>query len=69
MTNHLYSLDQNYFLYIEFDDEVIDEEIENTLSIILEYGQESKVTIHRLEEYGNVIAKDYALNVIKKHFS
>ena len=69
MTNHLYSLDQNYFLYIEFDDEVMDEEIENTLSIILEYGQESKVTIHRLEEYGNVIAKDYALNVIKKHFS
>ncbi|OAS83862.1 MULTISPECIES: adaptor protein MecA [Metabacillus] len=69
MTNHLYSLDQNYFLYIEFDDEVIDEEIENTLSIILEYGLESKVTIHRLEEYGNVIAKDYALNVIKKHFS
>jgi adapter protein MecA 1/2 len=69
MTNHLYSLDQNYFLYIEFDDEVIDEEIENTLSIILEYGLESKVTIHRLEEYGNVIAKDHALNVIKKHFS
>lgn len=69
MTNHLYSLDQNYYLFIEFNDEVNDEEIENTLSIILEYGQESRVTIHRLEEYGNLIAKDHALNVIKKHFS
>jgi adapter protein MecA 1/2 len=69
MTNHLYSLDQNYYLFIEFNDEVTDEEIENRLSIILEYGQESRVTIHRLEEYGNLIAKDHALNVIKKHFS
>ncbi|KKI93624.1 adapter protein MecA [Bacillus sp. SA1-12] len=69
MTNDLYSLDQNYYLYIEFDDEVLDEEIENTLSIILEYGQESKVTIHRLEEYGKEIAKDHALKVIGKYFS
>ncbi|MFD2215402.1 adaptor protein MecA [Metabacillus endolithicus] len=69
MMNHLFSLDQNYYLFVEFDDEVSDEEIENTLSILLEYGQESRVTIHRLEEYGNLIAKDHALNVIRKHFS
>ncbi|MGM7719579.1 adaptor protein MecA [Metabacillus sp. Hm71] len=69
MTNHLYSLDQNYYLFIEFDDEALDEEIETTLSIILEYGQESKVTIHRLEEYGKEIAKDHALKVIKQYFS
>jgi adapter protein MecA 1/2 len=68
MTNHLFSLDQHYYLYIEFNDEVLDEEIENTLSVILEYGQESRVTIHRLEEYGKSIAKDHALSVIKKHF-
>ncbi|HZH59544.1 MAG TPA: adaptor protein MecA [Metabacillus sp.] len=69
MTNHLYTLDQQYYLYIEFEDEVSDEEIENTLSILLEYGQESRVTIHRLEEYGKVISKDHALTVIRKHFS
>lgn len=69
MMNHLFSLDHNYYLFVEFDDEVSDEEIENTLSILLEYGQESRVTIHRLEEYGNLIAKDHALNVIRKHFS
>ncbi len=69
MTNHLYSLDQQYYLFIEFEDEVSDEEIENNLSILLEYGQESRVTIHRLEEYGNLIAKDHALTVIRKHFT
>ncbi|WP_368658603.1 adaptor protein MecA [Metabacillus halosaccharovorans] len=69
MTNHLYSLDQQYYLFIEFDDDVSDDEIENTLSILLEYGQESRVTIHRLEEYGSIIAKDHALTVIRKHFS
>ncbi|MFC0271974.1 adaptor protein MecA [Metabacillus herbersteinensis] len=69
MKNHLYALDNYYYLYVEFDDDVDDEEIENKLSIVLEYGQESRVTIHRLEEYGKEIAKDRALNVIKKHFS
>lgn len=76
VSNHLYTLNNHYYLYIEFDDEIdeddedtTDTEIEDTLSIILEFGQESKVTIHRLEEYGKLIAKDHALNVIQKHFS
>ncbi|APH05912.1 adaptor protein MecA [Bacillus weihaiensis] len=69
MTNHLYSLDQTYYLFVEFQDEASDEDIENALSIILEYGQESRVTIHRLEEYGNLIAKDNALHVMRKHFT
>ncbi|MDQ0230611.1 adaptor protein MecA [Metabacillus malikii] len=68
MTNHLYSLEQTYYLFIEFSEEITDEQIENSLSIILEYGQESRVTIHRLEEYGTLIAKDHALKVINKHF-
>jgi adapter protein MecA 1/2 len=73
VSNHLYTLDNNYYLYIEFDGEndedITDTEIEDTLSVILEFGQESKITIHRLEEYGNLIAKNHALSVIKKHFS
>jgi adapter protein MecA 1/2 len=72
VTNHLYTLDNHYYLYIEFDEnneQAIDTEMEDTISIILEFGQESKVTIHRLEEYGKLIAKDHALSVINKHFS
>ena len=83
VTNHLYTLNNNYYLCIEFNDvndediedtdiedtDIEDTDIEDTLSIILEFGQESKITIHRLEEYGKLIAKDHALNVIKRHFS
>jgi adapter protein MecA 1/2 len=68
-TNALYSLDNQYYLYVEFDEEQLDEDIENILSIILEYGQESRMTIHRVTEYGKEIIKENALDVVKKHFS
>ncbi|MEC2077110.1 adaptor protein MecA [Metabacillus fastidiosus] len=68
-TNDLYTLDNNYYLFVEFEDDFPDEEVENKLSIILEYGQDSRITIHRLQEYGKLVAKDNALNIIKKHFS
>ncbi|TDL80635.1 adaptor protein MecA [Peribacillus frigoritolerans] len=67
--NSLYSLDKNYYLYVEFDEQHSDEDIENMLSIILEYGQESRMTIHRVTEYGKEIIADEALDVVKKHFS
>ncbi|MFY4774351.1 adaptor protein MecA [Metabacillus sp. RGM 3146] len=65
--NRLYALDNTYYLYVEFDEQT-DEEIENTLSILLEYGQNSKMSIHRLEEYGKEIMNEYALYTIRKHF-
>ncbi|MDQ0861200.1 adaptor protein MecA [Bacillus sp. V2I10] len=67
--NSLYSLDKNYYLYVEFDEQHSDEDIENMLSIILEYGQESRMTIHRVAEYGKEIIANEALDVVKKHFS
>jgi adapter protein MecA 1/2 len=67
--NSLYSLDKNYYLYVEFDEQHSDEDIENMLSIILEYGQESRMTIHRVTEYGKEIIVNEALDVVKKHFS
>lgn len=67
--NSLYSLDKNYYLYVEFDEQHSDEDIENMLSIILEYGQESRMTIHRVTEYGKEIIANEALDVVKKHFS
>jgi adapter protein MecA 1/2 len=67
--NSLYSLDKNYYLFVEFDEQHSDEDIENMLSIILEYGQESRMTIHRVTEYGKEIIANEALDVVKKHFS
>jgi adapter protein MecA 1/2 len=66
--SHLFSFENRYYMYIDFEDEQDDDEIENTLSIILEYGQESRITIHRLEEYGKEIFSENVLNQIRKYF-
>ncbi|CAM3769681.1 adaptor protein MecA [Mesobacillus thioparans] len=67
----LYSYNDKYYLYIEFPEQDFEdeEEIDNILSVLLEYGQESSMTIHRLDEYGNKIIDNDVFNVIRKHFS
>jgi adapter protein MecA 1/2 len=67
----LYSYSDKYYLYIEFPEQDFEdeEEIDNILSVLLEYGQESSMTIHRLDEYGNKIIDNDVFNVIRKHFS
>lgn len=64
----LYSFEDRYYLYADFYEQT-DEEVENQLSILLEYAQESSVSIHRLEEYGKLVIADHALYTIKKHFA
>lgn len=67
----LYSYSDQYYLYIEFPEEDFEdeEEIDNILSVLLEYGLESNITIHRLEEYGNKIIDNEVFKVVRKHFS
>ena len=69
----LYSFENKYYLYISFDEENnLDEHsdiVENTLSILLEYGVESDMTHHRLEEYGSKIITEHVFQTIKQHFS
>jgi adapter protein MecA 1/2 len=66
--NSLYSFEGKYYLFVEFADEDQIEELDNLLSILLEYGDESQVTIYRLQEYGKEIILENALSVIAKHF-
>lgn len=69
LINTLYFFEEKYYLYIEFNEEIYPEEqLENLLSIVLEYGQESVITIYRLDEYGKVILKEQALTDFAKHF-
>ncbi|MFD1017867.1 adaptor protein MecA [Thalassobacillus hwangdonensis] len=65
----LYHFENAYYLYIQFHEEnMSDEEQENILSQVLEFGHESPLTIHRMEEYGKEIFKDEALDQIKQYF-
>jgi adapter protein MecA 1/2 len=65
----LFAYENKYYLYVEFDEEIFSEdEIDDLLSILLEYGLESQLTIHRLEEYGKEVIEDNVFETLRKHF-
>ena len=65
----LFSFKNKYYLYVEFPDDLFEEEdIDNLLSILLEYGDESSLTVHRLQEYGNLIIDENVFATINKYF-
>ncbi len=65
----LYNYKNGYYLYVQFlDEETDEEEVDNALSILLEYGQETQTTIHVIEEYGKVIIADEVFMELRKYF-
>lgn len=65
----LFSYNNKYYLYVEFIDELFEEEdIDNILSVLLEYGEESPYTVHRLEEYGKTIIDRNVFDKINEFF-
>ncbi|RTR30076.1 adaptor protein MecA [Robertmurraya yapensis] len=65
----LYSFDGKYYLYVEFLEEDFDEDdIDDSLSMLLEYGVETQVTFHRVEEYGKVIISEDVFAEVRKYF-
>ncbi|WP_353947596.1 adaptor protein MecA [Sporolactobacillus sp. Y61] len=64
----LYVYQGKYFLNVTFSDQLPEEEQDDDLSRILEYGLESNLTTAMLEEYGKKLISQSALQVIKKHF-
>lgn len=66
----LYHFEGKYYLYTEFPEEVFGEdEIDDVLSVLLEYGYETQLTIHRIQEYGKEIIAENVFEVIRNHFS
>lgn len=64
----LYAYNDNYYLFVTFFDEFPEEEQDNHLSRILEYGFEATITIHVVQEYGKEIISTQALSEIRKNF-
>ena len=65
----LFYFEGKYYLYVEFPEDLIDEEeIDDLLSILLEYGYETPVTIHRVQEYGKEIISQNVFSELRKHF-
>jgi len=65
----LYFVDDMYYLYVAYDEEEMDEQQKTDMfSILSEFGTQSNMTIHRLEEYGKVIMESDVFTQIRKYF-
>ncbi|OCA87359.1 adaptor protein MecA [Pseudobacillus wudalianchiensis] len=70
LSTQLYAYNDKYYLFVEFPEEILDEEkVENTLSFLLEYTDESGVTIHRLQEYGTCVMESNVFETVRKYFN
>ncbi|HET7579553.1 MAG TPA: adaptor protein MecA [Bacillales bacterium] len=69
VTTSLYHFENQYYLYVVFSDEEEDEsQQDDQLSVLFEFGFETDLTVHRLEEYGNCIIHETALETLKNRF-
>ncbi|WP_100399646.1 adaptor protein MecA [Bacillus sp. FJAT-44742] len=67
--NEVYHFQGSYYLYLLFDNHYTEDEQDDMLSRVLEYGEESDVSIYRIREYGKTIVEENGLQVIKDNFS
>jgi len=69
LVTKLYHFEGKYYLFTEFPEDLFEEdEIDDILSILLEYGFETQLTIHRIQEYGKEIISDNVFVELRKHF-
>lgn len=69
LVTKLYSYQEKYYLNVEFPENKYDESnIDNAVSILLEYGLESNLTGYMLAEYGKIIFDVPALQQVRQYF-
>lgn len=67
--SQLYEFEGKYYLYILFDEELHEDEyIDKIMSRVLEFGEESPLTVHRLQEYGKYIMKENVFETLRNYF-
>ncbi|MGY0692696.1 adaptor protein MecA [Virgibacillus sp. FSP13] len=67
--NSLFHYKDTYYLYMEFSqDELDDDNQEDMISQVLEFGNDSDVTIHFLEEYGEKVFANDTFSQVKAYF-
>ena len=67
----LFHYNDKYYLYVEFATDILDDnEIqENLVSKMLEFGNDSNISLHVLEEYGKVVIENNTFATLSTHFS
>ncbi|NIK13211.1 adaptor protein MecA [Alkalibacillus almallahensis] len=69
VTDRLFAFDDQYFIHVGFPNGFLSEdEQEDYISRLLEFGEESAMTKHYLTEYGVEIFEDDAMKQLRTHF-
>lgn len=68
METSLYQFENKYYLYVSIDSSDSEYNGGNIHAVIKEYIQPSKITIHRLQEYGKVIMDKNCFETINEFF-
>ncbi|HEX6922749.1 MAG TPA: adaptor protein MecA [Bacillales bacterium] len=71
LSTSLYHFEDSYYLHVVFQEEDPDDDDgrqDDQLSVLLEYGFETDLTIHRLKEYGKLIIESQALETLNRNF-
>ena len=66
LNSSLYQFENKYYLYVDY--EKLDDDSRDVNAIIKEYLQPSKVTIHRLQEYGQLIMNQNCFETVVQFF-
>lgn len=65
----LYYYNNSYYFYLEFIDESLDDdEEEDIISKVFEFGKDTDLTIHYLEEYGKKVFTDDTFEQVRNYF-
>jgi adapter protein MecA 1/2 len=69
LESKLYHYENMYYLDVIFSADLTEDEQEDRLSLILEYGFETGLSNYVIQEYGKVILQEQALEAIRTYFS
>lgn len=69
LKSSLYQFEGSYYLHVDFTPLEEQRECKNALALIKEYLKPSRLTIHRLEEYGKVVMSDRAFEQVIEYFA
>ena len=65
----LYHYEEKYYLHVIFNSEITEfEDVLNTLSVISEFANSTKTTIHMIQEYGKEIIVNDVFQELNRHF-
>ena len=68
--SQLYAFEDRYYLNLRFDFSLVEKKrAKDIASMVTEYGTASKMSIHRIHEYGTVVMESDVFEQITKHFS